>query len=489
MPEVGGVVRGDPADVHGGGRSRARWAAPAGRRCRRDAGRGPRPGTSGISTRGQDAHQLAIHMASSSSAATSGRHISRSGRYGIGLVVAQRGAVEPGGVQSGGLQHPGRRGRVPLPLPAGVDVGVGVAADDRHGLGARRTDPDELDVQPVAEQPQHRRRTVRTGGDADRTRAAGGGAVDGVAAVHLAECGQRHRGVGDRAFGPRGALPERHVHRPVLAAGMENSRVPSSGSMIHTRSACSRCRSSCASSESTASPGRSARRRRSNRALARTSPASPRAGGKSWPTSSRTASSSRPASSARSAASSASVRLTPPVSPNRGRRPQAPLRGVDSDCHPSLRTPCVTCGSRALLALAGCGKADGRRSVDRHDLAVAEHRVDGTEEQPTTTIDDPSQYTVSSATTAGRGSRWTATAVTPAGRPSAAAPDSGTLTFGPIALTRMMCPQPSADTKVAAALGCVRSYLLSDGELHLSMRGRQRHHALGAGRRLIFVGG
>jgi hypothetical protein len=33
----------------------------------------------------------------------------------------------------------------------------------------------------------------------------------------------------------------------------------------------------------------------------------------------------------------------------------------------------------------------------------------------------------------------------------------------------MMCPQPSVDTKVAADLGRVRSYLLSDGKLHLSL--------------------
>ena len=33
----------------------------------------------------------------------------------------------------------------------------------------------------------------------------------------------------------------------------------------------------------------------------------------------------------------------------------------------------------------------------------------------------------------------------------------------------MFCPQPSVDTTVAAALGRIRSYLLADGQLHLSM--------------------
>ena len=61
--------------------------------------------------------------------------------------------------------------------------------------------------------------------------------------------------------------------------GVENSRVPSTGSMIHTRSDCSRARSSGASSESTASSGRSARSRRNSSALARPSPMSPRSHG------------------------------------------------------------------------------------------------------------------------------------------------------------------------------------------------------------------
>jgi len=90
-------------------------------------------------------------------------------------------------------------------------------------------------------------------------------------------------------------------------------------------------------------------------------------------------------------------------------------------------------------------------------------------EQPTTTIADSSKYTVTFGddghaafqVDCNRGSGTFETA--------AAADDSGSLTFGPIALTRMFCPQPSDDTKVAAALGNVRSYLLSNGQLHLSL--------------------
>jgi heat shock protein HslJ len=92
-----------------------------------------------------------------------------------------------------------------------------------------------------------------------------------------------------------------------------------------------------------------------------------------------------------------------------------------------------------------------------------------TSEQPSTNITDPTKYTVTFGDDGqavfqidcNRGSGTFQTA--------AAADDSGSLTFGPIAVTRMFCPQPSDDTKVAAALGYVRSYLLSNGKLYLSL--------------------
>jgi len=45
---------------------------------------------------------------------------------------------------------------------------------------------------------------------------------------------------------------------------------------------------------------------------------------------------------------------------------------------------------------------------------------------------------------------------------------SGALSFGPIATTMMLCPQPSMDQQVSKALADVRSYLFKDGKLHLS---------------------
>lgn len=47
--------------------------------------------------------------------------------------------------------------------------------------------------------------------------------------------------------------------------------------------------------------------------------------------------------------------------------------------------------------------------------------------------------------------------------------DSGQLSFGPIAMTRMFCPQPSLDERIARDLDFVRSYLLRGGNLYLSL--------------------
>ena len=46
---------------------------------------------------------------------------------------------------------------------------------------------------------------------------------------------------------------------------------------------------------------------------------------------------------------------------------------------------------------------------------------------------------------------------------------SGSFTFGPLAVTRALCPPPSMDEHVAAQAPFVRSYLLKGGSLHLSL--------------------
>lgn len=121
------------------------------------------------------------------------------------------------------------------------------------------------------------------------------------------------------------------------------------------------------------------------------------------------------------------------------------------------------------LALTACGKAAASDPLTGTTWHLTGITSMAPNEEPNTTIDDPSLYSV----TFGDDGRATFQVHCNRGsstwQSTASAPDSGSLTFGPIALTRMFCPQPSADTKVAAALGRVRSYLISDGKLHLSL--------------------
>lgn len=46
---------------------------------------------------------------------------------------------------------------------------------------------------------------------------------------------------------------------------------------------------------------------------------------------------------------------------------------------------------------------------------------------------------------------------------------SGQFTFGPLAATRALCPPPSLDEEIVAQATYIRSYLLKDGRLHLSL--------------------
>lgn len=124
----------------------------------------------------------------------------------------------------------------------------------------------------------------------------------------------------------------------------------------------------------------------------------------------------------------------------------------------------------AALALSGCGSAAAPEPLTGTSWQLLSIESMAPAEQPSTTIDEPGLYRV----TFGDDGRATFQVHCNRGsstwQAEAAAPDSGSLTFGELALTRMFCPQPSADTKVAAALGQVRSYLLSDGKLHMSLQ-------------------
>ena len=125
----------------------------------------------------------------------------------------------------------------------------------------------------------------------------------------------------------------------------------------------------------------------------------------------------------------------------------------------------------SLSGAAGCSSAAAADPLSKTTWRLLKIESMAPEESPSTVIDDPSKYTVDFGEDGraafqidcNRGSSSFEAAPAPGDS------DSGSLTFGAIAMTKMACLQPSADAKVAAALGMVRSYLLADGQLHLSL--------------------
>ena len=95
------------------------------------------------------------------------------------------------------------------------------------------------------------------------------------------------------------------------------------------------------------------------------------------------------------------------------------------------------------------------------------------DEQPNVTVEQPERYTLHFLADGrlalqldcnrGTGSWQTSPAA------SGTSADSGQLSFGPIATPRMFCPQPSLESRVGRDMGIVRSYLLRDGHLFLSL--------------------
>jgi len=130
--------------------------------------------------------------------------------------------------------------------------------------------------------------------------------------------------------------------------------------------------------------------------------------------------------------------------------------------------PVAALAATALFGAAGCGSKPTSDPLigTTWQLLTIESM---SSEQPSTIIDTPAEYTVTFGEDGKAGFRVDCNRGNSTWTTEAGSADSGSLTFGAIGLTKMMCPQPSADAKVAASLGRVRSYLLSDGKLHLSL--------------------
>jgi heat shock protein HslJ len=125
----------------------------------------------------------------------------------------------------------------------------------------------------------------------------------------------------------------------------------------------------------------------------------------------------------------------------------------------------VTCVA-ALLVAFSCASAAAVPTLAGTSWRLIEI-VSMDDRQGTTAVPDPGKFTVTFGADGqaafqidcNRGaSSWQATLG-----------GSGDLTFGPIATTRMACPQPSLDQRVSTALPMVRGYLIKDDRLHMSL--------------------
>ena len=134
-----------------------------------------------------------------------------------------------------------------------------------------------------------------------------------------------------------------------------------------------------------------------------------------------------------------------------------------------MRIALLLAGTAAAVSISGCGSATAADPLTGTTWQLTSIESMAPNEEPSTTISDPAKYTVTFGDDGRAAFQVDCNRGNSSWQSTAGGPDSGTLTFGPIALTRMFCPQPSQDTKVAAALGQVRSYLVSDGKLHLSL--------------------
>lgn len=90
--------------------------------------------------------------------------------------------------------------------------------------------------------------------------------------------------------------------------------------------------------------------------------------------------------------------------------------------------------------------------------------------QGTTRIAESERYTLSFGSDGRAAVRLDCNRGSGSWEAKATSAESGSLSFGPIATTRAMCLHGSLDTRVGRDLGFVRSYLLKDGKLYLSLQ-------------------
>ena len=87
----------------------------------------------------------------------------------------------------------------------------------------------------------------------------------------------------------------------------------------------------------------------------------------------------------------------------------------------------------------------------------------------TTRPDDPTKYTMTLGADGRVSMELNCNLATGSWTAQAASAESGSFAFGPLAMTRAYCPPPSMDEQIGRDSEYVRSYLLRDGVLALSL--------------------
>jgi heat shock protein HslJ len=83
--------------------------------------------------------------------------------------------------------------------------------------------------------------------------------------------------------------------------------------------------------------------------------------------------------------------------------------------------------------------------------------------------DDPAKYTMSLAGDGRAALRLNCNRANGPWSSKATSQDSGSFSFGNLAMTRALCPPPSLDQQIARDATYVRSYLLRSGNLYLNL--------------------
>lgn len=102
-----------------------------------------------------------------------------------------------------------------------------------------------------------------------------------------------------------------------------------------------------------------------------------------------------------------------------------------------------------------------------HWALLALHSMD--DAQGTTKVDDPKRYTLAFGSDGRVALRLDCNRAMGHWQGKAHGEEEGSLRFGQLAMTRAACPPGSLDTRVAMQLDYVRSYILRDGKLYLSL--------------------